>query len=128
MGIFDRFLKAIGFEEKDETETVTEKEVPKKKEKKQELPLAKFDLREKRSNPKTYYPSSQEEIEEVVGFYAGGENVDVDLSKFSEDDKEHIIDFLSGATCAIKGNIKKISDCVYGMRHWWKSLTIKKLR
>ena len=31
MGIFDRFLKAIGFEEKDETETVTEKEFPKKK-------------------------------------------------------------------------------------------------
>ena len=117
MGFFDKFLKAIGFEEDTEEDVVEEKEITKKKEKKQQLTTAKFDLREKKTDPKTYYPSSQEDIEEIVGFYSSGENVNVDVSKFSDEDREHIVDFLSGATCALKGQIKKVDNDLYGMRH-----------
>ena len=43
MGIFDKFLKVIGFE--DENEIVEEEKPKTKKEKKQEIPTAKFDAK-----------------------------------------------------------------------------------
>ncbi len=121
MKFFDKFLKAIGFE--DENEKVEEKKIQsgeekeKKREKKQELPSAKFNLKEIKNEPEAYFPETQEEIEDVVRYFIKGDDVYVDLSKFSDDDRTHALDFFSGAAFALGGQVKKTGESVYLLKH-----------
>lgn len=115
MGIFDNFLKSIGFEDEEEIEEETLKEV--KKEKKHELPMAKFNLKEIKQEKNTYFPTSQEEVEQIVKIFSKGENLIVELSKFEEEDRVHALDFLSGAAYALGGSIKKMHKTNYSMEH-----------
>lgn len=124
MKFFDKFLKAIGFEDEDEKEEKQEikqkEETEKKKEKKQELPSAKFNLKEiktEQNAQNAYFPESQSEIEDIVQYFAKGENATVDLSKFGDEDRAHALDFFSGAAFALGGQVKKTGESIYLLKH-----------
>lgn len=120
MKLFDKFLKAIGFEDGDEKveEKVQQREDgEKKREKKQEIPVAKFNLKESKPEHNVYFPESQDEIEDVARYFVKGEDVSVDFSKFSDEDRAHALDFLSGAAFALGGQVKKTGESVYLLKH-----------
>ena len=92
----------------------------KKKEKKQELPSAKFNLKEiktEQNAQNAYFPESQSEIEDIVQYFAKGENATVDLSKFDDEDRAHALDLFSGAAFALGGQVKKTGESIYLLKH-----------
>lgn len=115
MGIFDKILKAIGFEER--SDNIDQDEIEKESEEKIEIPNAKFNLKEKKLEIQTYYPQSQEDVEEIVKYYLSGENIKIDLKNFNESDVNHISDFLYGVIFATNGEISKDNDEIYILRH-----------
>ena len=58
-------------------------------------------------------PSSQEDIEKISLRLLEEENVLVNLSNFSEEDKKRALDFLSGASFVLKFKIKQIEDNLF---------------
>lgn len=115
MGFFDKFLKAIGFES-------VEDDGSEKKNKKQRITSSKFDLRNKnakeevKKEQKTVEvntPTNQEDIEKISLRLLEEENVLVNLSNFSEEDKKRALDFLSGASYVLKFKIKQIEDNLF---------------
>ena len=131
MGIFNKFIKFLGFE-------VEEKEKPKKKEKKLNTSKAEYNLK-KENNVTDEMPLSQQntvtdneqklvsaKIEQEI-FVAENQNdiqkavaklkqcgiLKVDLSKISEIDYARIMDFLFGVIFALDGEIIKIDQFNY---------------
>ena len=120
MGFFDKLFKVIGFDEAENSEEFKneeklEEEVEKEDIKK--IPTAKYNLKGKKQEIKTYFPQTQSEVNEVVEYFVDGEDVKIDLSKIDEENKSHVLDFVSGAVFALKGEIKKIDESLYLMRH-----------
>ena len=113
MGIFDKFLKAIGFE--DENEIVEEEKPKTKKEKKQEIPTAKFNLKGQKTEEKTYFPQNQSEIELIIKSFSKSDSIVVDFSKYTQEERENAISFISGATFALGGTVKKVGEHTYLM-------------
>ncbi len=114
MGIFDKLLKAIGFDDESE-EKIETKPIEKKKE--QNINVnSKFDLKnfqEKIIEEKEYLPKTQEEIEEIARTFINGTDVNVDFSQFPEIDKMRALDFLSGIVFALNGKMEKINKTSY---------------
>lgn len=114
MGFFDKFLKAIGFENVDE-------EQKEEKQKKQKKTSAKFDLRNKnikeekqeQKSIEVNTPKEQADVEKIALSLASGENMLVNLSNFSEEDKIRALDFLSGCAFVLKFKIKQIEENLY---------------
>mgnify|MGYP004569818735 FL=1 len=131
MGIFNKFIKFLGFE-------VEENEKPKKKEKKLNTSNAEYNLK-KENNVTDEIPLSQQntvtdnkqelvsaKIEQEI-FVAENQNdiqkgvaklkqcgiLQVDLSKISETDYTRIMDFLFGVIFALDGEIIKIDQFNY---------------
>ena len=131
MGIFNKFIKFLGFE-------VEEKEKPKKKEMKLNTSKAEYNLK-KENNVTDEKPLSQQntvtdneqklvsaKIEQEI-FVAENQNdiqkavaklkqcgiLQVDLSKISETDYTRIMDFLFGVIFALDGEIIKIDQFNY---------------
>ena len=131
MGIFNKFIRFLGFE-------VEEKEKPKKKEKKLNASKAEYNLK-KENNVTDEMPLSQQntvtdneqklvsaKIEQEI-FVAENQNdiqkavtklkqcgiLKVDLSKISETDYARIMDFLFGVIFALDGEIIKIDQFNY---------------
>lgn len=115
MGFFDKFLKAIGFES-------VEDENIDKKNKKQRITSSKFDLRNKNTKEEekkeqksveVNTPKTQEDIENISLKLLEEENVLINLSNFSEEDKKRALDFLSGASFVLKFKIKQIEENLF---------------
>ena len=113
MGIFDKFLKAIGFE--DENEVAEKEKAKEKKEKKQEIPTAKFNLKDQKTEEETYFPASQGEVEQIIKRFSKTNSMVVDFSKFETNKKENAISFVSGAAFALGGTVKKVGENTYLM-------------
>ena len=130
MGFFDKFLSAIGFESEDEAEVATKP----KKEKKQKstLTAAKFDLSQEKEpeskelsrfgatrreqaeeDLKVYSPDTQTEIEQILLRVRNGENVLLNLTNFSDDDRVRALDFVSGALFVMNKTIKRIENNLF---------------
>lgn len=129
MGFFDKLLSAIGFENEDEAEVITKQ----KKEKKQKSNLtgAKFDLSQQKEQSKelsrfgeskreqaeedlkVYSPDTQTEIEQILLRVKNGENVLINLTNFSDEDRIRALDFISGALFILNKTIKRIESNLF---------------
>ena len=116
MKFFDKLFKAIGFDEREfeqEEENLVEGKNLKKKRENVVLPNAKFNLKEKRRELLAKSPQTQEEIENLVLLFKGGEELSINLEKFDEEDKTRVLDFLFGAAFAVGGSLKKTGENSY---------------
>lgn len=129
MGFFDKILSAIGFENDDETSSKPSKE---KKSKKENITNAKFDLsknqepqdkelsrfgsnkqEKKEEDLEVFTPETQSEIENILIKVKNGENVLINLSAFSDEDRIRALDFVSGALFILQKNIKRVEGTLF---------------
>ena len=130
MGFFDKLLSAIGFENEDEAEVITKQK--KEKKQKQTLTAAKFDLSQEKESEskelsrfgvakkeqseedlKVYSPDTQTEIEQILLRVKNGENVLLNLTNFSDDDRVRALDFISGALFVMNKTIKRVENNLF---------------
>ena len=99
MGIFDKFMRAIGFASDEELEEMSKKEKPKKKPSKKESAIHNEYVLKHSSNPNVveFSPSSQEEIIQIIELMKKGASVRICLSHFDDDALYRAVDFLQGA-------------------------------
>lgn len=120
MKIFDRLFRAIGFDEEENNEEENldcESCVKKENKANAYLLSAKFNLKEKKHEIHTYYPQSQQDVNDIVKIYAKGEELILNLENLEIESKEHILDFVSGAVFALEGEISKLEENLYLLRH-----------
>lgn len=120
MGIFDKLLRAIGFE--DEKNIERKEKSPEKVKKDKNISVnSKFNLKDIENqeiiNEKFYTPKTQEDIELIARDLANGSNVKVDFVEFSEEDKIRALDFLSGVIYVINGDIEKLEKTIYLLKN-----------
>lgn len=113
MSFFDKFLKAVGFEENDENESENLQSVNKKKEKSQKIPSAKFNLKNKVSS-KTFEVETLQDVQKAAKLFSKGENVLVDFSSYCENKNEGRV-FLLGVCFAFGGELKKLDENLFLM-------------
>ncbi|MDD4110287.1 MAG: cell division protein SepF [Clostridia bacterium] len=116
MGIFDKLLKAIGFEDKDNGEII--EKTPEKVKKDRNISInSKFNLKdiEKQDiiEEKLYFPKTQEDIEIIARDLSNGNNVKVNFIEFAEEDRIRALDFLSGVIYILNGEIEKLEKTIY---------------
>jgi FtsZ-interacting cell division protein YlmF len=122
MGIFDKLMRALGFEEEDATQIEHDEPVKTKKEKKITV-NSKFDLKsvkeeeefEKKLN--FYNPKSQVDIEEIAKNLIKGNDAKVDFNEFPESDKIRALDFLYGVIFVLEGKIEKVDKNIYLLKN-----------
>lgn len=112
MGFFDKFLRALGFDN-DETE---EKEP--KKNKNSDLTNSKFDLskvesEEKAEEVKVFNPQTQEEIQDCLTKIESTKEAYINLENFSSEDEVRALDFISGALFILKKSIKRVDSNLF---------------
>lgn len=116
MGIFDKLLRAIGFED-GESEEKQEKTPEKVKKDKNISVNSKFNLKdiekEEIIEEKFYTPKTQEDIELISRDLAKGNNAKVNFVEFTEEDKVRALDFLSGVIYVLNGEIEKLDKITY---------------
>lgn len=128
MGFFDKILSAIGFES-DDDEPKPGKE---KKNKKEQITSAKFDL-SKSQEPESkelsrfgntkqekteeelevFSPETQTDIENILTKVKNGDNALINLAAFSDEDRIRALDFISGALFIMEKNIKRIEGTLF---------------
>ena len=128
MGFFDKILSAIGFES-DDDEPKPSKE---KKNKKEQITSAKFDL-SKSQEPESkelsrfgntkqekteeelevFSPETQTDIENILTKVKNGDNALINLAAFSDEDRIRALDFISGALFIMEKNIKRIEGTMF---------------
>lgn len=128
MGFFDKILSAIGFES-DDNEPKPSKE---KKNKKEQITSAKFDL-SKSQEPESkelsrfgntkqekteeelevFSPETQTDIENILTKVKNGDNALINLAAFSDEDRIRALDFISGALFIMEKNIKRIEGTLF---------------
>ena len=98
MGIFDKFMRALGFASDKELEEMEHKEKPKKKPKKQTTLQNEYVLRED-SNPNIveFAPSNQKEVVQIVELMKQGASVRISFKNLEDDALHRAVDFLQGA-------------------------------
>lgn len=129
MGFFDKILSAIGFESDNSTEET--KPAKEKKNKKEQITNAKFDLSKNQSTQdkelsrfgnkqekkqeelEVFSPETQNEIEDILKKVENGENVLINLVNFSDEDRIRALDFISGALFILKKNIKRVDGTLF---------------
>lgn len=122
MGIFDKIMKAIGFEDEDIETSKKDEPIIEKKEKKVII-NSKFDLKSIKEEGiienKLQFcnPKAQFDIEEIVKKLIKGCDIKVDFSEFSEIDKIRALDFLSGAVFVLDGKIEKVDKNIYLLKN-----------
>lgn len=128
MGFFDKILSAIGFES-DDDEPKPNKD---KKNKKEQITSAKFDLSKnqeseskelsrfgntkqdkKEEELEVFSPETQSDIENILTKIKNGENALINLAAFSDEDRIRALDFISGALFILKKNIKRIEGTLF---------------
>lgn len=128
MGFFDKILSAIGFES-DDDEPKPSKE---KKNKKEQITSAKFDLSKnqesknkeltrfgntkqdkKEEELEVFSPETQSDIENILTKIKNGENALINLAAFSDEDRIRALDFISGALFILEKNIKRIEGTLF---------------
>lgn len=122
MGIFDKLLRAIGFEDENQEKIEVKNEdktIDKKKDKNVKI-NSKFDLKnlEEETLPEekeveTCEPATQSDVEEIANKLVSGFNVMANFIKFSDNDRMRALDFLSGVLFILKGEIEKIDKTTY---------------
>lgn len=128
MGFFDRILSAIGFESDDDKPKPSKE----KKNKKEQITSAKFDL-SKRQEPESkelsrfgkskqekteeelevFSPETQTDIENILIKVKNGDNALINLAAFSDEDRIRALDFISGALFIMEKNIKRIEGTLF---------------
>ena len=128
MGFFDRILSAIGFESDDDAPKPSKE----KKNKKEQITSAKFDL-SKRQEPESkelsrfvntkqekteeelevFSPETQTDIENILTKVKNGDNALINLAAFSDEDRIRALDFISGALFIMEKNIKRIEGTLF---------------
>ena len=129
MGFFDKLLSAIGFENEDEAEVITKQKREKKQ--KSNLTAAKFNLSQEKEESKelsrfgaakreqteedlrVYSPDTQTEIEQILLQVKNGENVLLNLTNFSDEDRIRALDFISGALFVLNKSIKRVENNLF---------------
>ena len=112
MGIFDKFMRAIGFASDEELEEMQHKDNTKPKpEKKQSAVKNKYLLKDD-SNPNIvdFSPSSQEEVIQIIELMKKGASVRIDLQNFEDDALYRAVDFLQGACQVLEINPRFLKD------------------
>lgn len=138
MGLFNKFLKGLGFE--DEEEKPEKAKVVKSKEKKDKLKpdFASFDLKndsnlnltkvEEKEQPKEepkeqifdsttsldiIKVNNQVEVQKVVDKLKNNEKVVVNMLALSQGDLTRSLDFLTGAVYALNKSMQKVDDAIF---------------
>ncbi len=60
-------------------------------------------------------PEAYEDVEEIGEYIRQRKSVIVNLESINKEDGKRILDFLSGASFALEGNIQKVSNLIYLM-------------
>jgi len=58
-------------------------------------------------------PEAYEDVEEIAEYLKQRRSVIVNLESINKEDGKRILDFLSGASFALEGNIQKVSNLIY---------------
>lgn len=138
MGLFNKFLKGLGFE--DEEEKPEKIKAVKSKEKKDKLKpdFASFDLKndsnldltkvEEKEQPKEepkeqifdtttlldiIKVNNQVEVQKVVDKLKNNEKVVVNMLALSQSDLTRSLDFLTGAVYALNKSMQKVDDAIF---------------
>ena len=112
MGFFDKFLRALGFD----NDEADEKEP--KKNKNSDLTNSKFDLskvesEEKAEEVKVFNPQTQEEIQDCLTKIENTKEAYINLENFSSEDEVRALDFISGALFILKKSIKRVDSNLF---------------
>ena len=116
MGLFDKFLHAIGFDSEDEEETKI------KKSKNKEITNSKFDLskvqnetkeKEEEIEIKVFNPETQEDIQNCLLTLKGKKEAYINLENFSDEDEVRALDFISGALFITNKSIKRVDGKLF---------------
>ena len=110
MGLFDKFLRALGFDGEEEKE----KEV--KKNKNADITNSKFNLSKVQENEeetaeeetKVFTPETQEDIQDCLTKIENTNESYINLENFSDEDQIRALDFISGALFILKKSIKRV--------------------
>lgn len=108
MGFFDKFLKALGFENEDA------EDVDAKKTKNADLTNPQFDLSKVETEEKeelevkVFTPTTQEEIQECLIKIENLNEAYINLENFNREDEVRALDFISGALFVLKKTIKRV--------------------
>ena len=106
MGFFDKIMKGLGFETKDEPKKVKEK--PKKK------AVGTYELEayeeEKLEKLQAFFVKSQKDLNKVIEMVSENEKVLLNFSSFPRRDYEKAISYLEGACFALKALIERAED------------------
>ena len=102
MGLFDKFMNAIGFASEEDLERMQFPEKNKHKMQKTATLQNQYDLSQTHEKDIiSFSPSSQEEVMNIVEFLKNGASAKIDLAEFSYQDLLRAIDFLEGASFAL---------------------------
>ena len=98
MGIFDKFMRALGFASDEELEEMAHREKPKKKPKKQSTLQNEYVLK-KDTNPNIvdFAPSNQKEVVQIVELMKQGASVKISFKNLEDEALHRAVDFLQGA-------------------------------
>lgn len=137
MGLFDKFLKSLGFEDEEEKEEKEPKPKKNIKEKKHNKVSATFNLNEDESITKTQNQinelqnkigenikeetlefelikvKSQIDVQEVICKLRQGKSVLINLENLNETDVIRSLDFLTGAVFALELKMQKVDENMY---------------
>lgn len=104
MGIFDKFMHAIGFASDEELEAMDTKHKKTKTPPKKSNTIQNEYVLKTASNPNIvdFTPSSQDEIIQIIELMKKGASVRIKLSHFDNDSLYRAVDFLQGACLVLE--------------------------
>lgn len=109
MGFINGLFKTLGFESEENIGKKETKQVSIKTSKNN----AEYDLKKEEEQKIVVCPVNQSDIQKITDMLVDGKNVSVNLEKLSSAEYVRALDFLSGATYALGGKIKKIGDKIF---------------
>lgn len=99
MGIFDKFMRALGFASDKELEEMEHKEKTKKNKPKKSTAIHNEYVLNENTNPNIveFSPSSQKEVVQIVELMKQGASVRISFKNLEDDALHRAVDFLQGA-------------------------------
>ena len=100
MGFFDKFMRALGFANREELEDMEKPIKPQKKQSQNHAIRNEYNL-EQETNLAYFSPSTQKEVQNIALLIKTGTNAKINLANFCHSDLLRAIDFLEGVCFAL---------------------------
>ena len=117
MGIFNKILSGLGFQQQNESIVYQTSEQPSvKQQKAMSIKQQQQENTEKKvsvSNLVCYAPKTNAEVKKLIDCIKNGEACIVNLAGLSDNDKICILDYLGGAVYALSANLSRLQGDLY---------------